>query len=209
MELEGGHDHLVSARVEQGRWSRPPCERANGAGEVVTTTSEALRVGCQGGRDHPVSPRAESEGGHDHPVSAQMELEGGRDHLVSACVEQGRWSRPPSSSIKGPVWHIGVGNGGFCGVVGVGTDASWGRRRVGIGASRGRAQCGVSGRWWAGRPASPPTVERTRWYRRRFWTAPTPSRAVKGMRGATKDRIGVGAAQNLPSITSVGVHDES
>jgi hypothetical protein len=63
------------------------------------------------------------------------------------------------------------------------------RRRfngVGSGADRGRAQRGVLGRWWAGRPASPQTVERTRWYRRRFWTAPTPSRASKGIRGATK-----------------------
>jgi hypothetical protein len=55
------------------------------------------------------------------------------------------------------------------------------------------AQRGVLGRWWAGRPASPPTVEIKRWYRRRFWAAPTPIRAkwgcelppriVSGMRG--------------------------
>jgi hypothetical protein len=61
---------------------------------------------------------------------------------------------------------------------------------VGIGASRGVAQRGVLVRWWAGRPASPQTVEIKQWYRRRFWAAPTPIRAVKGMRGATKARWG-------------------
>jgi hypothetical protein len=72
----------------------------------------------------------------------------------------------------------------------VGIDVRWGRRRVRIGASRRGAQWGVLWRWWAGRPASPQTVEITRWSGRRFWTAPTPIRAVKGMRGATKARDG-------------------
>jgi hypothetical protein len=119
----------------------------------------------------------------------------------------------------------------------VGIDVRWGRRRVRIGASRRRAQRGVAWRWWAGRPASPQTVEITRWSWRRFWTAPTPIRAVKGMRsaikarsadagchqdgrwgfvvpptpamahrGATKDRIGVGAVQNRPTLSCAYLH---
>jgi hypothetical protein len=98
------------------------------------------------------------------------------------------------------VVSIGVGSGGFCGRDGVGIGGQRTIIGVRIGASRGGAQWGVLWRWWAGRPASPQTVERTRWSWRRFWTAPTPIRAkwgcelplrrAAGMRGASKARSG-------------------
>jgi hypothetical protein len=105
----------------------------------------------------------------------------------------------------GALVGIGVGIDAPWGRRQAGSGASWGRRRVGRDADRRRAQRGVLGRWWAGRPASPQTVETTRWSRRRFWAAPTPIRAkwgceppprAMGMRGATEARDGVGAAQN-------------
>jgi hypothetical protein len=145
-----------------------------------------------------------------------MSVKGGgasRVRRCGLCCASGR-----GSTVE--VAHRGADrrSAGFWGVGGyrVGIDAPWGRRRVGIGAlwgrrrvgrdaDRRRAQRGVLGRWWAGRPASPQTVETTRWSRRRFWAAPTPIRAkwgceppprAMGMRGATEARDGVGAAQN-------------
>jgi hypothetical protein len=100
-------------------------------------------------------------------------LHGGKRR--SALVHRG--GRRRSAPARRGAWCIGVGIGGQRTCIGVGIDAS-----------RRRAQSGVSGRWWAGRPASPQTVETTRWSWRRFWTAPTPIRAVKGMRGATTAR---------------------
>jgi hypothetical protein len=73
-----------------------------------------------------------------------------------------------------------VGIGGFCGINGVGIDGQRtinGVRNDRGGAARSGGLRGVGGR--AGRHRHQ-TVEIIRWYRRRFWTAPTPIRAKWG-----------------------------
>jgi hypothetical protein len=96
--------------------------------------------------------------------------------------------------------------------IGVRIDARWGRRRVGIGASRGRAQRGVSGRWWAGRPASPVTSRLSPSPVRRFWTAPTPIRALVAPRipiarlnGTPASPSRASMAPRIPFTARIGV----
>jgi hypothetical protein len=64
-----------------------------------------------------------------------------------------------------------VGASGWESAVG-GRSSGW------IGADRRRAQFGVLGRWWAGWPASPQTSRLSPSPVGRFWTAPTPIRAL-------------------------------